>query len=179
MLSMSRTKASQVLTELILEVFRLNGRLLSAGDALTRPVGQTSARWQILGALDEGSRTVADIGRRMGLTRQSVQRTADLLESDGLLSYADNPAHQRAKLAKLTPRGLTTLDAITSRQIEWANLVASRLAEADLHHAIRTLQQVRESLEHSAVSSELATGRLRLRGTSRRTTPKATRRRAS
>ena len=175
---MFRTKASQAFTELILEVFRSNGRLLSAGDALTRPVGQTSARWQILGALDEGALTVADIGRRMGLTRQSVQRTADLLESDGLLSYADNPAHQRAKLAKLTPRGEMTLEAITSRQIEWANRVAGSLAETDLKGAIRTLRQVREALERSAVSSEPTVGR-RLRGTPAGTKPKAKRGRAS
>jgi hypothetical protein len=33
-------------TELILEVFRLNGLLLEAGDRLTHPVGLSSARWQ-------------------------------------------------------------------------------------------------------------------------------------
>jgi DNA-binding MarR family transcriptional regulator len=176
---MRRTRANQAFTELILEVFRLNGRLLSAGDALTRPVGQTSARWQILGALDNGPRTVADIGRRMGLTRQSVQRTADLLASDGLLSYVDNPAHQRAKLAKLTPRGEMTLDVITSRQVQWGNRVAGRLAEPDLQHAIRTLQQVRESLEQPAVSSEPTAGRPRLRGKSPRTTREEKRGRAS
>src|SRR5262245_51426070 len=109
MLSMHRTASSRAFTELILEVFRVNGRLLSAGDALTRPLDQTSARWQVLGSLDEEARTVADISRWMGLTRQSVQRTADLLEADGLVAYVDNPAHQRAKLATLTPRGRTTL----------------------------------------------------------------------
>lgn len=147
---MRRTKASQAFTQLILEVFRLNGRLLSAGDALTRPVGQTSARWQVLGALDEEGRTVADIGRRMGLTRQSVQRTTDLLETDGLVSYADNPAHQRAKLAMLTSRGRATLDTITSHQIAWANRVANGLSEGDLQHAIRALRQVRHAMEASS-----------------------------
>jgi hypothetical protein len=48
----------------------------------------------------------------MGLTRQSVQRTADLLEADGLVSYAENPAHQRAKLATLTARRLTPSQAV-------------------------------------------------------------------
>jgi DNA-binding MarR family transcriptional regulator len=146
---MSRTQVGQAFTQLILEVFRLNGRLLSAGDALTRSVGQTSARWQVLGALDEEGRTVADIGRRMGLARQSVQRTADLLEADGLVSYADNPAHQRAKLATLTSRGRATLDTITSRQIAWANRVANGLSEGDLQHAIRALRQVRQAMEAS------------------------------
>lgn len=156
---MRRTEASQAFTALILEVFRSNGRLLSAGDALTRPAGQTSARWQVLGALDDEPRTVADVGRRMGLTRQSVQRTADLLEAEGLVSYAVNPLHQRAKLAALTSRGRATLDAITTRQIEWANRIASRLDQDDLQHALRTLQQVREATDASAVSVDRTTRR--------------------
>jgi|SRR5215471_2660933 len=163
MLSMQRTRSSQAFTQLILEVFRLNGRLLSAGDALTRPVGQTSARWQVLGALDEEGQTVAQIARRMGLTRQSVQRTTDLLEASGLISYAANPAHQRAKLAMLTDRGRAVLDDITSRQIAWANRVASRVTEADLQDAIRSLLEVRAAIDASAVP----TGRTRRKRKSR------------
>jgi DNA-binding MarR family transcriptional regulator len=151
---MERTAAGQAVTDLILEVFRVNGRLLSAGDALTRPARQTSARWQVLGALDEQPQTVADIGRRMGLTRQSVQRTTDLLEADGLVSYADNPSHQRAKLAGLTPRGRATLDAITTRQIAWANRLGSRLVDEDLQRAISTLQHVRQALKDPAVLAD-------------------------
>jgi DNA-binding MarR family transcriptional regulator len=165
---MRRTRSGQALTELILEVFRLNGRLVSAGDALTRPVGQTSARWQVLGSLDDDARTVADIGRRMGLARQSVQRTTDLLEAEGLVSYADNPAHRRAKLAGLTPRGRATLEAITTRQIEWANRIAARLAEDDLQHAISTLRHVRQGMADSRVSSHRRTKRGRRPGPPRR-----------
>lgn len=150
---MAHTPAGHAFTALILEVFRLNGRLLRAGDELTRPAGQTSARWQILGALDEEPRTVADIGRRMGLTRQSVQRIADLLEAEGLVAYGTNPAHQRAQLAALTLRGRATLDAITARQIAWANRIASRLAEGDLQRAFHTLAQVRKTMDASGVAT--------------------------
>jgi DNA-binding MarR family transcriptional regulator len=174
---MRRTKPSEAFTELILEIFRLNGRLLSAGDALTRPAAQTSARWQVLGALDEQARTVADIGRRMGLTRQSVQRTADLLEADGLVSYADNPAHQRAKLAVLTSRGRATLDDITRRQIEWANRIASRLAEKDLQDAIRTLRAVRTALEAPVPQVERIRRSGRPQGGLRNASSRSTRRR--
>jgi DNA-binding MarR family transcriptional regulator len=170
---MKRTPSSRAFTQLILEVFRLNGRLLSTGDALTRPAGQTSARWQVLGSLDEEGRTVAEIGRRMGLTRQSVQRTTDLLEADGLVSYAENPAHRRAKLAVLTSRGRTTLEAISIRQIGWANRIASRLAEDDLRRAIRTLRQVREALEASAVSVHRTMKPARVLRATRRATRKA------
>ena len=165
---MRRTDTSETFTALVLEVFRLNGRLLSAGEGLTGPAGQTSARWQVLGALNEGPRTVADIGRRMGLTRQSVQRTADLLEADGLVSYASNPAHQRAQLATLTQRGRATLDAITKRQIEWANQIGSRLVDGDLQRTIRTLQQVRDAIDALPVSVDRTSRTTRSAGTGRR-----------
>ena len=174
---MPRTTAGEAFTELILEVFRLNGRLLSAGDSLTHPLGQTSARWQVLGALDENGGTVADIGRRMGLARQSVQRTADLLEADGLLSYADNPAHRRAKLAMLTRRGRATLDAITTRQIDWANRTTDRLGANDIRQAIRTLREVGHAMDASAVPRS-TNRRGRSSGTMRRTSTR-TRRRSS
>lgn len=167
-----RTTTSRAFTALILEVFQLNGRLLNAGDALTRPLGQTSARWQVLGALDEAGQTVAQIGRQMGLTRQSVQRTTDLLEADGLVSYVDNPAHRRAKLATLTARGRAALDAITTRQIAWANRIGSRLAEDDLQRAIHTLRDVREAVDAVAVAApdRGATRPARGRARSRRST---------
>ena len=68
--------ASSALTDLILEVFQLNGRLLAAGDALVRDLGLTSARWQVLGAaaMSTVPLPVAYIARNMGQTRQSVQR---------------------------------------------------------------------------------------------------------
>src|SRR5262245_8879204 len=159
MLSMRHTAAGEAVTELILEVFRLNGRLLNAGDALTRPVQQTSARWQVLGALDEEALTVAEIARRMGLARQSVQRTADLLESDGLVSFVDNPAHQRARLALPTPRGRAGLESLAARQVAWVNRLTAGLDARDLQHTVETLRQVRTALENSTPDAGRTTTR--------------------
>jgi len=69
---MSRTKAGNAFTELILETFRFNGRLLAAGDRLTRPFKLSSARWQVLGAIEQKPLPVAQIAHNMGLARQSV-----------------------------------------------------------------------------------------------------------
>ena len=121
-----RTAEADALTETILEVFRLNGRLLAAGDTLTADSGQSSARWQILGAI-RTPQTVADIARAMGLARQSVQRTANLLEDSGLVEFGDNPAHKRSKLVQLTPRGQKVLEVISSRQVRWTNEIARLL----------------------------------------------------
>lgn len=146
---MRYTPAAEALTDLILEVFRVNGDLLAEGNRLTRPFGQTSARWQILGALRNHPHTVAGIARDMGLTRQSVQRTADLLAAEDLVEYIDNPAHRRSKLVRLTPFGQEILARISGRQIAWTNELAEAMpvAEKELRAALEVLRHLRVELE--------------------------------
>ena len=93
-----RTSAANTLSWLVVQVMQLNGLLIAAGDALAAPAGQTSSRWQVLAAVEGAPLSVAQIARAMNLTRQSVQRVADLLVDDALCAYEDNPAHARAKL---------------------------------------------------------------------------------
>ena len=154
---MRRTPAAEVLTELMLEVFRVNGDLLGAGNRLCSPVGQTSARWQVLGAI-RAPKPVASIARERGLARQSVQRTADLLAADGLVEYVDNPAHRRAKLVRLTPLGQEVLDEITRSQVAWANGLAKAIpfGAEDVRQALAVLRALRLALE--GTNDALATG---------------------
>jgi DNA-binding MarR family transcriptional regulator len=147
---MRRTPAADALTELILEVFRVNGDLLAEGDRLTKPLGQTSARWQILGALRNGPQPVAAIARDMGLARQSVQRTADLLEAQGLVEYAPNPAHRRAKLVRLGPDGQDVLGEISRRQVAWTNRLARAVgSDAEIRQALEVVRKLRGELERA------------------------------
>lgn len=114
-------------SRLALEVFRANGALIAAGDALVAPLGLTSARWQVLGAIAEaeGGLPTAGIARNMGLTRQSVQRVVDDLAERGLLRFVANPHHKRAKLVQLTPAGAAAFAAASAR---WAPLAETLLA---------------------------------------------------
>ena len=142
-------------TELILEVFRLNRLLLDAGDHLTQPVGLSSARWQVLGVVEHGPVPVANVARIMGLTRQSVQQTADCLAEDGLIEYSENPHHRRAKLMVMTPKGRKALDYLEECHAEWANQIGGKHSLEDLRTAVTVLQQLRESLEqHTPQSPE-------------------------
>jgi DNA-binding MarR family transcriptional regulator len=144
---MPYTPAGEAFTNLVLTVFRLNGLLLEAGDHLTAPVGQTSARWQVMGCIDDEARTVADVARIMGLARQSVQRVADLLVKDGLAVYSENPHHKRAKLLKLNARGLKALRTIEKAQRLWANEVGKEMGERDLVKTVKVLEQFHQVLE--------------------------------
>jgi DNA-binding MarR family transcriptional regulator len=95
----------ELLSAVALTTFRLNGQLLSVAERLARPAGLTAAWWQVLGAVLPGPLPVAGIARTMGVTRQSVQRIADLLVEQGLAEYRPNPAHRRAKLVAATGEG--------------------------------------------------------------------------
>jgi DNA-binding MarR family transcriptional regulator len=144
-----RTPTGAALTALILEVFRLNGRLLAAGDRITRPAGLTSARWQVLGAIDAAPQTVSQIARAMGLARQSVQWTADTLEREGIVRFADNAAHRRSKLVALTERGRSVLNGVTEKQIRWSNALGARLRINEVQLALRVIRDFRLALEQS------------------------------
>ncbi|WP_420224404.1 MarR family winged helix-turn-helix transcriptional regulator [Pigmentiphaga litoralis] len=95
------------LTGLTLTVFRLHGALLQWGDKLVEPLGLTSARWQMLGALAlaGGPLTAPQIGNAMGVTRQGAQKQLNLLLELGLVVARPNPAHQRSPLYVLTSAG--------------------------------------------------------------------------
>ena len=143
---------TEALTELMLEIFRLNGRLLNSGDRLVADIGLTSARWQVLGAIAlAGNRLpVAHIARNMGLTRQAVQRVVNELAAAGLLDFAPNPYHRRAHLVVLTAQGTDAYRAAMDRQAPWARQLAQALDEQEIRRATRVLCVLVDRLEPSS-----------------------------
>ena len=146
------TQEGAALTDLVLEVFKLNGRLLTAGDQLVSSLGLTSARWQVLGAiaLSGAPQPVANIARNMGLTRQAVQRVVNELEAEGFLTFAPNPHHQRAKLVVLSKSGTKAFQAAAKRQAPWANQLARRISARDIRTALGVVREIVTRLENTA-----------------------------
>ncbi|QQQ80770.1 MarR family transcriptional regulator [Saccharothrix sp. 6-C] len=134
-------------SNLLVEVFRVNGLLLAAGDGLAEPAGLTSARWQVLGVVDHGPRTIAQVARVMGLTRQAVRQTAAGLVRDGMAEFRDNVRDRRARLLALTPRGRAALREVELRQAAWANDVAARMPLAELRAVTGTLRDLGDLVE--------------------------------
>jgi DNA-binding MarR family transcriptional regulator len=142
----SRTPAGDAFTSLVLQVIRLNGRFTAAGESLAQGGGQTLARWLVLEAVDDTPATVAQIARTMRLARQSVQRLADVLVRDGLAVYEDNPAHRRANLVRLTPKGRAALRTIRAGQRAWADALGAELGEAELQQAGAVLDRILQAV---------------------------------
>jgi DNA-binding MarR family transcriptional regulator len=134
-------------TRCVLEILRVHGLMIEAGDRLTAPAGLSSARWQVLGVVEHGPAPVATVARTMGLTRQSVQQTADALERDGLIEYRENPHHRRAKLMCLTPAGRDALDDVQERHAGWSARIGGQLDPESLRAATELLLRLGELLK--------------------------------
>lgn len=145
------TPGGQALTELVLAVFRLNGRLLSAGDRLVSELGLTSARWQVLGAiaLTPNPQPVAWLARSMGLNRQGVQRIVNEIAEDGLVELRPNPNHRRAHLVALTRRGQDAFETASALQVPWANALARGIGPEQLAAASHIAKLLSERLDQS------------------------------
>jgi DNA-binding MarR family transcriptional regulator len=154
---MSKTSdsAPNPLGKLIVEIFRLNGVLLREGDRLTEDLAMTSARWQVLGALELAREplTASQIAREMGLTRQSVQRIVNELGADGFISFSGNPEHRRAKLIAPTGKGRRTFREIMRRQVDWTRrvLAVAAVSERRIREAESVIRKLRETLEEIGI----------------------------
>jgi DNA-binding MarR family transcriptional regulator len=137
-----RTPAGDVLTDIVLRTFRLNGQLLAAAETMARPAGLTAAWWQVLGAVLREPLPVSGIAREMGLARQSVQRIADLLVDKGMAEYLPNPAHRRAKLLRPTEGGWAAIARLRDAQHAFANRISAAVGERDLRQALGVLEKL-------------------------------------
>jgi len=153
-----RTPTAEALTDLILELFRVNNLTLTWGDRLVAPFGLTSARWQILGAIvfAERPQPVAWLARDLGANRQNVQRIVNDLHKEGLIVFQPNPHHRRAQLVVLTEKGQQAYDAAIGTYDPKASALAEGLAISDIQTAHRVLAALRKKLEREGGVEEQA-----------------------
>lgn len=147
---MSRDRAPDLLSDTALAVFRLNGQFLAVAEELARPAGLTAAWWQVLGAVLREPLSVADVARAMGITRQSVQRVADILVDRGLAEYLPNPAHRRAKLLQPTDAGYDAVRRIDPQHARFAERLARALGEDELDTTLDSLRRLSQVLDQLA-----------------------------
>ena len=144
-----RTAAGAALTGVILDLFRLTSRMLTAGDKLVADLGLTSARWEVLGAIVEADRPqpVAWLARDLGAHRQNVQRIVNDLRKEGLVAFEENPHHRRAQLVILTDSGKRAFEAAMNLQAPWVNNLSDGLSVKDIETVHRVVTAVRKKLE--------------------------------
>jgi DNA-binding MarR family transcriptional regulator len=143
---LSAPATRKAFTSLVLKIFRVNGLLLAAGDELASGEGISSALWQVMGAVSDGPRTVAEVSRIMGLSRQSVQRTANVLVGRGLCELVANPAHKKAHLLRLTKDGTKVMASMNRIQVQWASALSRNLSLKSLKGTLCNLDEIERIL---------------------------------
>lgn len=127
-----RTPEGDSLTALVLPIFALNAEILAAAEMITGDHPLTPASWQVLGSTLVAPLPVPEIARRLGHTRQSVQRLANSLTECGWAQWVPNGRRPRSPLLSPTPAGRQALHELDIRQHPWANEVGAALGQEDL-----------------------------------------------
>lgn len=140
------TPEGAAITDLIIAIFRANGALLRVGDDLSKDLGLTSARWQVLGGIGETPKTVAQIARDFGLSRQGVLWVVQTLIKDGVVELTDNPNHRRAQLVQFTAHGRKLFDELNRRQTVWSNAVAEGMSVPELKKAVAAVKRLHDKV---------------------------------
>jgi DNA-binding MarR family transcriptional regulator len=134
----------KIFTQVVLEIFKVEGMLNNEGDRLSKEFGLTSSRWKILGAvsMSESLLTVPQIARTMGQSRQAVQRLVDVMSKDDLLKQVENPNHKRAKYIELTPKAEKLYNKLDKKQVLWAEQCSSGITKSELETTLNVLNKL-------------------------------------
>ena len=139
--------AAEIIPLFVADVFHLAGAFRRLGDRIAETAGHTQSQWQLLSAASVGPRTAAQLARRLGYARQSVQRTADQLAADGLARYSQNPDHKASPLLELTDEGVSTLALITKAARKWHLALAAQVNTDELNIAFAVVRKLCDATE--------------------------------
>ena len=108
--------------------------------------GLTPAESRLLAALKDGA-TVSQLARRLGLTRQSVQRVADRLSEKKLARFTSNPDHQRSPLLTPTESGIRARERAMRELGDWEARLRDLVEPEELETAELALEALLSALE--------------------------------
>jgi DNA-binding MarR family transcriptional regulator len=145
-MNVGAVKPQSLVPIVVADIYELAGRMREYGEAIARTVGQTQARWQVMSAASAEPHTVAQIARVLGVTRQNVQRIADLLVAEALAEYQNNPDHRTSPYLVLTGRGRAALDRLTKAASGYHARLARKLPSSEIAALQRGLRRLLEAL---------------------------------
>jgi DNA-binding MarR family transcriptional regulator len=136
------------------DIYELAGAFRRRGERIASGVGQTQARWQVLSAASDHPRTVPQLARILGVSRQNVQRIADLLVDEALAAFTDNPDHRTSPHLALTEKGHRTVAGLTRAAGARHDALAAKLKAVDLAALRRNLAVIQAALDSEEDSTD-------------------------
>src|SRR5262245_2019823 len=149
----SRTKGDELPAEsalnlLINETVLMFHRLRIVADQIHHHGEMSAALGISQRSLDKlGEQTVPQTARARSVSRQHVQSRVNELVEEGLVELTPNPAHKRSPMARLTPLGKKTVDAMNQNEAKLLSKADLGASDNDLRKAAETLRTVRAYFE--------------------------------
>src|SRR5215813_12728363 len=142
------TPAESPINSLVNETVLFFHRLRIVADQIHHRGETTGALRSILRSLDKlGEQTVPQMARARSVSRQHVQSRVNELVEEGLVELTPNPAHKRSPMARLTPLGKKTVDAMNQNEARLLSKADLGASDKDLREAAETLRTVRAYFE--------------------------------
>ncbi|MEP3247634.1 MAG: MarR family transcriptional regulator [Sneathiella sp.] len=94
---------------------------------------------------EEGPKTVPDIARSLMVERQYIQRTANALMAEKLISRLPNPAHKKSWIFDLTEEGGHRFTSLKRREIAILQKIAKDLSASEIASAITVMSTLSET----------------------------------
>ncbi|MFF0188442.1 MarR family winged helix-turn-helix transcriptional regulator [Streptomyces sp. NPDC005244] len=89
----------------------------------------TATQLHVFTVLDEQGTTVAELARRMGVTRQTAHQAVHGLIAVGLLEQTPDPESARRRLIRRTPKGRTAHERAEAMVGQLERALAARIGE--------------------------------------------------
>lgn len=130
--------------ELVFSILRLNKSVTDDLDLIFGSLDLLGTHWRVLrliGASPEGL-PVPHIARKLGMTRQGVQRLAERLQGLGFVAFQENENHAKSPRTVLTAKGREAFRKGRSIEVELGRRMMTKISETDLRAADRVLDQL-------------------------------------
>jgi DNA-binding MarR family transcriptional regulator len=134
---------AEAIAELLLEVAQCFFRIRAVGQKtglITSWGGGAFGFMRSLALL--GPLTVPQIAQMRPTSRQRMQRLADELAAEGLVTFVENPKHRRSKLVQLTRKGDARYRELKARFLVIASTMGVALSEADIRKTSEIVRQL-------------------------------------
>ena len=96
--------------------------------------------------LEQGPKSVPQIARIRGTSRQNVQILVNRLQREGLVTFATNPAHRRSALVTLTAQGESALTSAATAEDDFVHALGAQSSQSEVRSAVALLRRLRDHL---------------------------------
>ena len=139
--------AREQVQQLLAEVTALAIALRAGKPTTQRGEVPQAGRAVLLELQRKGERTVPELARTRGTSRQNIQTIVNRLRRAGWVTTTENPAHKRSELVSVTASGAAILERSAASEAELLDSLLASVPEADLVSASRAIRVLRRALD--------------------------------